>query len=205
MFTNNDRPEEEEEGQEEAHIMGPTGEKEPPLMGLVGDITEEAAQALHMSLISCNGGKILAAKEDLEDTVDIEFFISSGGGGVNDMFAVYDLMRIVKTNRDIATFGYGRVYSAAVLLLAAGSPGKRHMAKNTRMMIHHCSSNVGGSHPEIRTNFHELKKVEDMMVEALAENSALSVGELYNIMSRNTDEYFSAEEALEMGIVDKII
>ena len=48
MFTNNDDP--EEEGQEEeAHIMGPTGEKEHPLMGLVGDITEAAAQALHMS------------------------------------------------------------------------------------------------------------------------------------------------------------
>ena len=206
MFTNNtENPQEEEPPHSETHIMGPPMEEEPPLMGLVGDITEEAAQQLAMSLLGFNGGKILASPEDLEDDEDIEFFISSGGGSVNDMFAVYDLMRVVKANRDIATFAYGRVYSAAVLLLAAGTPGKRHMAKNARMMIHHCSSNAGGTHPDIRANFDELKKVEDMMVEALAEHSRLSVGEIYNIMSRNTDEFFSAEDALEMGIVDKII
>ena len=204
MFTNNE-DQREELPPEEAHMIGPSTEEDAPLMGLVGEITEEAAQQMVMSLLGYNGGKILASKDDLDTTDDIEFFISSGGGAVSDMFAVYDLMRIVKKNRDIATFAYGRVYSAAVLLVAAGTPGKRHMAKNTRMMIHHCSSNVGGSHPDIRSNFDELKKVEDMMVEALAEHSALSVGEIYNIMSRNTDEYFSAEDALEMGIVDKII
>ena len=193
------------EEEEAAHMLGPLGEEDPPLMGLVGDITEGAAQQLAMSLLGFNGGKILATQEDLEDDVDVEFFISSGGGSVNDMFTVYDLMQIVKANRDIATFGYGRVYSAAVLLLASGTPGKRYLAKNTRVMIHHCSSNASGTHPDIRCNFEELKKVEDMMVQALAANTSMSVGEIYNIMSRNTDEFFSAEEALEMGIVDKII
>ncbi len=205
MFTNNETPDDDIPQQEEAHMLGPLTEEEPPLMGLVGDITEEAAQQMAMSLLGFNGGKIMATKEDLEDDEDIEFFISSGGGSVNDMFSVYDLMRIVKANRDIATFGYGRVYSAAVLLLAAGTRGKRYLAKNTRVMIHHCSSNASGTHPDIRANFDELKKVEDMMVEALAEHSALSVGEIYNIMSRNTDEFFSAQDALEMGLVDKII
>ena len=206
MFTNNtEEPQEEEPPHDEAHMMGPLAEEEPPLMGLVGDITEEAAQQLSMSLLGFNGGKILATPDDLEDDEDIEFFISSGGGSVNDMFSVYDLMRVVKVNRDIATFAYGRVYSAAVLLLAAGTPGKRYIAKNARMMIHHCSSNAGGTHPDIRANFDELKKVEDMMVEELAANSSLSVGEIYNIMSRNTDEFFSAQEALEMGLEDKII
>ena len=206
MFTNNtEEPQEEEVPHEESHMMGPLAEDEPPLMGLVGDITEEAAQQLAMSLLGFNGGKILATPDDLDDDGDIEFFISSGGGSVNDMFSVYDLMRVVKANRDIATFAYGRVYSAAVLLMAAGTPGKRYIAKNARMMIHHCSSNAGGTHPDIRANFDELKKVEDMMVEELAANSSLSVGEIYNIMSRNTDEFFSAEDALEMGLVDKII
>ena len=206
MFTNNtEEPQQEEAPHEESHMMGPLAEDEPPLMGLVGDITEEAAQQLAMSLLGFNGGKILATPDDLDDDGDIEFFISSGGGSVNDMFSVYDLMRVVKANRDIATFAYGRVYSAAVLLMAAGTPGKRYIAKNARMMIHHCSSNAGGTHPDIRANFDELKKVEDMMVEELAANSSLSVGEIYNIMSRNTDEFFSAQDALEMGLVDKII
>jgi len=204
MFTNNDNPEEGDPN-EESHMLGPIAEEDPPLMGLVGDITESAAQQLAMSLLGYNGGKILGTKEDLDDNADIEFYICSGGGSVNDMFSVYDLMQVVKANRDISTFGYGRVYSAAVLLLASGTPGKRYIAKNTRVMIHHCSSNAGGTHPDIRANFDELKKVEDMMVEALAAHSSLSVGEIYNIMSRNTDEFFSAEEVLEMGIVDKII
>ncbi len=198
---------EEEPPEESPSSMPMTGEPDdPPLMGLVGDITESAAQQLALSLVSFNGGRMLVAEdEELEDTQDIEFFISSGGGSVNDMFTVYDLMSIVKPQRDIATFGYGRVYSAAVLLMAAGTPGKRYISKNTRVMIHHCSSNASGTHPDIRANFDELKKVEDMMVEALAEHSKLSVGEIYNIMSRNTDEFFSAQHAREMGLVDKII
>jgi ATP-dependent Clp protease protease subunit len=121
------------------------------------------------------------------------------------MFVLYDLMELVKGSRDIATFGYGRVASAAVPLLASGTPGKRHVSKNARIMIHHCSSEVGGSHATIRTNFSELKKVEAMMVQALADNSNLSVGDYYEIFSKNTDQYFSAQEALEMGLVDKII
>ena len=72
-------------------------------------------------------------------------------------------------------------------------------------MLHHCSSNTGGPVPLARSSFNELKKVEEMMVQILAAHSSLSAGEIYNILSRNTDEYFSAEDALEMGLVDKII
>lgn len=200
--------EEEPEKKKKAEEIAFSIEPEPgdtPLMGLVGELTEEAAQQLAMSLLGFNGGKVLAVPEDIEEPTDIEFFISSGGGSVNEMFTVYDLMQLVKKNRDIATFGYGKIASAAVPLLAAGTKGKRYIGKHTRVMLHHCATNASGPHPNIRANFDELKKVEDMMVQALASDSKLSVGEIYNIMSRNTDEYFSADEALEMGIVDKII
>jgi len=177
------------------------------LIGLCTDINEESMKEIVLSLLTLNGGKILPDDDDDDDDdpQDIEFFISSNGGSVNDMFAIYDVMELVKNNRDIATFGYGRVASAAVVLLAGGTKGKRYISKNARLMIHHCSSDLGGSHPTIRSSFAELKKVEAMMIQALAENSELSVGEYYNIFSKNTDEYFSAEEALEMGLVDKII
>jgi len=194
----------DEERESETHEIAAAAEA-PPLMGLIGEINEEAAQQLTMALLGFNGGRVLSTPDDLESDEDIEFFISSGGGSVNDMFTVYDLMNIIKGNRNIATFGYGRVYSAAVLLLAAGTPGKRYIAKNARLMIHHCSSNASGAHPDIRSSFDELKKVEDMMVQEIAENSKMSAGEIYNIMSRNTDEFFSAEDALEMGIVDRVI
>jgi len=203
MILNEDRREEEEG--EEPCVMLPGDDDATPLMGVVGELTESAAQELSMALLGFNGGKILATSEDITDTTDIEFFISSAGGSVNEMFTVYDLMTRVKVNRDIATFGYGKIYSAAVPLLAAGTKGKRHVGKNTRLMMHHCSANAGGSHQEVRTSFNELKKLEGMMVQALADNCNLSVGEIYNLISDNTDAFFSAEEALEMGIVDKII
>ncbi len=199
-----------EEHEEDASSVEASGEpfaipdEEKPLIGLVGEISEAAAQQLALMLLSFNGGGILRAEEE-ERPDDIEFFISSSGGSVSEMFTVYDLMQLVQGHRDISTFGYGKVASAAVLLLAAGTKGKRYMAKHARLMLHHCSSALGGTMPTVRSSFQEFNKVEEMMVEALAEHTHLSVSEIYNILSRNTDEYFSAEEALEMGIVDKII
>jgi ATP-dependent Clp protease protease subunit len=203
IYNNDDEDLSEEEEIEEEEIEE---EEESTLIGLCSDINEESMKEVALSLLTLNGGQLLHEDPDvIEGTKDIEFFISSNGGSVNDMFTIYDLMELVKRNRDIATFGYGRIASAAVPLLAFGTPGKRHISKHARLMIHHCSSEVGGSHPTIRTSFAELKKVEAMMIEALAANSTVSVGEYYNIFSKNTDEYFSAEEALEMGLVDKII
>ena len=191
--------------EEDCGVMVALGEDQAPLMGLGSDLTESAAQNLSMALLAFNGGRVRAVPEDLDDTSDIEFYISSGGGSVSDMLAVYDLMCLVKRNRDIATFGFGKVYSAAVPLLAAGTKGKRYMSRNSRLMIHHCSTNAGGSHLDIQINFDELKKVEELIVGVLVEHSNLSVEEVYEIMSRNIDKFFSAEEALEMGIVDEII
>ena len=180
--------------------------EEDPLVGLVGEITENAAQQIALMFLGLNGNTLRPAPDpEGPRPSDVEFFISSAGGNISEMFTIYDLMRLVQERRDIATFGYGKVASAAVPLLAAGTPGKRHIAKHARIMLHHCSSNVAGPVPMVRTSFDELKKVEDMMVGILTEHSNLSAGEIYNIFSRNTDEYFSAEEALEMGIVDKII
>jgi len=207
IFASEEQEEETELTPEEvAQVMAAMEDDEPPLMGLGSDLTESAAQSLAMALLQYNGGKIRATAEDFEDDdEDIEFYISSGGGSVNDMFAVYDLMNIVKIHRDIATFGFGKIYSAAVPLLAAGTKGKRYIGRNARLMMHHCSTAAQGTQPDVRTTFQEMQKVEDMMVQSIADNSSLSVGEIYNILSKNTDEFFSAQDALEMGIVDEII
>ena len=206
MFYNEKDPDHPPHDEEDAEgcPFGIEDEAEP-LLGLVGDITESAAQQLALMLLSFNGGGILRPEEPSERPDDIEFFISSAGGSVTEMFTIYDLMELVKKHRDIATFGYGKIASAAVPLLAAGTKGKRHMAKHARLMLHNCSATIGGSSPEVRSSYQELKKVEEMMVKALAECTELSVSEIYNILSKNTDEFFSAEDALEMGIVDEII
>ena len=207
MIVYNEEPKEEleEEKTEEEGLPFGIADEAEPLLGLVGEITESAVQQLALMLLSFNGGGILRPGEPEEEEEDIEFFISSSGGQVSEMFTIYDLMRLVQKRRDIATFGYGKVASAAVLLLAAGTKGKRYIAKNARLMIHHCSGAIGGTVPTVRSSFQEFSKVEEMMVSALAECTTLSVSEIYNMLSKNTDEYFSAEEALEMGIVDKII
>lgn len=196
--------EEKETTEEEGSPFGIPDEDEP-LLGLVGEITESAAQQLALMLVSFNGGGLLRPEAPEEKEEDIEFFISSPGGSLSEMFTIYDLMSLVKGRRDIATFGYGKIASAAVPLLAAGTKGKRYIAKHARVMLHHCAANVGGSTPSVRSSFSELKTVEEMMVKILVEHTKMSAGEVYNILSKNTDEYFSAEEALEMGIVDKII
>ena len=104
-----------------------------------------------MLLLTLNGGRILLYLDPPDEKPDdIEFFISSGGGAVSEMFSIYDLMSLVKNNRDIATFGYGKIASAAVPLLAAGTKGKRYIAKHARLMLHHCSSTVGGTSPDVR-------------------------------------------------------
>ena len=197
--------EDSEEAEEQPSSPFGISDEEEPLLGLIGEITESAAQQIALMLLTFNGGGILRPKSPEEKEEDIEFFISTPGGSLSEMFTIYDLMELVKRRRDIATFGYGKIASAGVPLLAAGTKGKRYIAKNARIMMHHCSSNVSGPHPNVRANYNELKTVEDMMVKILTEHTNLSSGEIYNIFSKNTDEYFSAEEALEMGIVDEII
>ena len=199
-------PEKQVEAPHEVGVVCDESEEPPALLGLCGDVNEESLQELSAGLIAANQNRILNVDEsDFEGVDDLEFFISSNGGAVAEMFAVYDLMRIVKKNRDIRTYGFGKVASAAVVLLAAGTPGKRFVSQNTRLMIHHCSAAEQGPVPTLKTVYKEVEKVEEMMIELLAQNSKLSVGEIYNIFSKNTDEYFSAEEALEMGLVDEII
>ena len=205
VHLSDEEPQEEPEAEKEEGQPFGIQDEEEPLLGLVGEISESAAQQIALMLLSFNGGGILRPQPPEEKEEDIEFFISTAGGSLSEMFTIYDLMELVKRRRDIATFGYGKIASAGVPLLAAGTKGKRHMAKHARVMLHHCSSNVSGPHPNVRANYNELKTVEDMMVKILTKHTKLSAGEIYNIFSKNTDEYFSAEEALEMGIVDKII
>lgn len=207
MIYSNDEEVPEVDEEESGHVICVEADEEPlSLLGLCGEINEDSLQELSLGLVAANKNKILnIGPEDFEDVEDLELFISSNGGSVGDMFAIYDLMTVVKRNRDISTCGFGKVSSAAVLLLAAGTKGKRFISPNTRIMLHRCSATEHGPVPNLKTVLEEAKKVEEMMIQALAANSNLSVKEVYKIMSRNTDEYFSAEQTLEMGLADKII
>ena len=213
IFNNDTQAEQEEEVSEHQAAMvmaamagGPEG-PEPNTLGLVGDLNEESAQELYHGLMQLNGGKVFPnpVGEGEERPEDVHLLISTGGGAVYDMFGIIDIMNIVKRRRDIATLGTGKVFSAGVPLLASGTKGKRFVTRNARIMMHRCSAGNMGTTADLKATHDEMRVMEDQMVQLIAENSKLSVGEIHNMFSRNTDEYFSAQEAIEMGLADEII
>ena len=95
--------------------------------------------------------------------------------------------------------------SAGVLLLAAGTKGKRKIGKNCRVMIH---SVMGGNHGSLHNMLNEMEAIEqlqDMYCDALIENTKLTKTKLKNMIERKVNVYLSAEEAVELGIADEII
>ena len=213
IFNNDTQSEQEEEISEHQAAMvmaamagGPEG-PEPNTIGLVGDLNEESAQEIYHGLMQLNGGKVFPnpVGEGEERPEDVHLLISTGGGAVYDMFGIIDIMNIVKRRRDIATLGTGKVFSAGVPLLASGTKGKRFVTRNARIMMHRCSAGNMGTTADLKATHDEMRVMEDQMVQLIAENSKLSVGEIHNMFSRNTDEYFSAQEAIEMGLADEII
>mgnify|MGYP001551496522 FL=1 len=75
----------------------------------------------------------------------IEFVLCTSGGSALDMFAIYDVMRMVREDCDVCTYGIGKIMSAGVLLLAAGTKGKRKIGKHCRVMIHPVQAGTSGS------------------------------------------------------------
>ena len=213
IFNNDTHTEQEEEISEHqaamvmAAVAGAPEGPEPNTLGLVGDLNEESAQELYHGLMQLNGGKVFPnpVGEGEERPEDVHLLISTGGGAVYDMFGIIDIMNIVKRRRDIATLGTGKVFSAGVPLLASGTKGKRFVTRNARIMMHRCSAGNMGTTADLKATHDEMRVMEDQMVQLIAENSKLSVGEIHNMFSRNTDEYFSAQEAIEMGLADEII
>ena len=189
--------EDEEEDEEEEGVP-------PSLVGLVGEVEEETTQAVLSNMIDLYGGRLFGDIPDLE-APPIEFLISTSGGAVQDMFAIYDLMRLIREQRQIYTYGVGKVMSAGILLLAAGTKGHRHIGKHCRIMLHHVMSSETGPLPNLQSTFKEAHVMEKMMFEAIAAETNLTIAELRRVCSKNTDVFFTAEEAVKMGIVDIII
>ena len=179
---------------------------EPKVLNIYGEITEENTQELLGGLLHYHYSKEGTTGEDGEALVlPIDFYIATGGGNVAEMFAIYDVMRLVREETPIHTVGIGKVLSAGVLLLAAGTKGERRIGKNCRLMLHRVLTGESGSLHSIQASVKEAEIIEHMMFEALVEETNLTMKQVKKIVSKNLDAYFSAEEAVEMGIADIII
>lgn len=132
---------------------------------------------------------------------DISIYINSPGGDITALFAIYDTMRFVKN--DISTFCYGQAASAAAVLLAAGTPGKRFALPHARVLIHQPYGGAAGQAADIEIQAKEIIRMRDLLNEILAHHT----GQLVTKVAKDTDRDFimSAEESREYGIIDEVI
>ena len=181
-------------------LGGPPQEPDLRLIGLFTEVMDEkVAELVHAVLYLDEVNKI--RKEEKP----IGFYVCTYGGSADDMFALYDVMRQVRETTEIHTVGMGKVMSAGVLLLAAGTKGKRKIGKYCRVMIH---SVVGGSHgslPNLANEMEAMQQIQKDYIEALCNETSMTKKDLKKLLERKVNVYLSAEEAVELGIADIII
>jgi ATP-dependent Clp endopeptidase proteolytic subunit ClpP len=182
-------------------------------IGLFGDIDQTRAEEVIYGLYTLNASKLKKLPVDFTDlskglvelVEPVEFLISTVGGDACDMFAIYDTIRYLRSGMEIETYGLGKVMSAGVLLLASGTRGKRKIGKNCRVMIHGVASASQGNISNLKTEMTEIKKMQEMYIEGLVEETNLTKAQLKRIMNKNVNVYLSAEEAVKYGIADIIV
>lgn len=134
---------------------------------------------------------------------DIALFINSPGGVVTAGMSIYDTMQFIKP--DVATFVMGQACSMGSLLAQAGAVGKRNMLPNARHMIHQPSGGAGGQATDMEIQVTEILKMKKNLTNIYVKHN--SKGKTYEQLAADMerDKFMSAEEALEYGLIDKII
>jgi len=133
---------------------------------------------------------------------DINIYINSPGGDINSLFAIYDTMQFIKN--DIATICLGQAASAAAVLLAAGTKGKRLALPHSRVLLHQPYGQVGyGQVTDLEIAAKEILRMRDLLEEILANHTGQSIERIHTDTDR--DFVLEANEALEYGIIDDVI
>ena len=139
--------------------------------------------------------------ESVDPDKDISFYINSPGGSVTAGMAIYDTMQFVKC--DVTTICIGMAASMGAFLLAAGTKGKRLALPHSEIMIHQPSGGAQGQCSDIKIRADLLLRTRDTLNRILAERT----GKPVEVIERDTerDNYMTAEQALEYGLIDRII
>lgn len=179
-----------------------SGPAQPDLrvIGLFSDVSDDKIAELIHALIYLD-----EINRITDENRPVEFYISTYGGSADDMFGMYDIMRVIRERTPIQTIGLGKVMSAGVLLLAAGTKGKRCIGKNCRVMVH---SVIGGSHGPLHNLINEMDAIEQiqkMYSDALIAETNMTKKDLKKLLEKKVNVYLTAEEAVELGIADVII
>ena len=156
------------------------------------EITEEVANILCAQLLFL---------DSIDQSADINLYLNSGGGNVVGGNSIIDVMELISA--PVATTNMGTAASMAAVILACGNKGKRSALKRSRTMIHQISGGCGGDYTEMSIQLSEAKKLRDGLYSTLAERTGHSFEEIEKDCDR--DNFMSAQEALEYGIVDHIL
>ncbi len=156
-------------------------------------ISDEIANAVMAQLLCLQ-------QMDAERQIDI--YINSPGGSFTALTAIYDTMRYIKP--DVSTVCLGQAASAAAVILAAGTKGKRLALPNSRILIHQPATEGGyGQSSDIEIQAREILRIRSLMEEMLATDTGRTVEEVSHDIER--DKYLTAEQALEYGIIDEVL
>ncbi len=159
---------------------------------LIGEINYSSASRVMMQMLYL---------ENQKKGQDINLYINSHGGTVDDTLALYDTMQFLTA--DIATYCIGRAYSGGSVILAAGTAGKRHMLPHAKVMIHQPLGGVGGQAEDIKIQAEQIIKTKHTMAGLLAKHSNQTIEQV--LADSERDKYFTADEAKEYGLVDEVL
>ena len=139
--------------------------------------------------------------ESEDPSKDISLYINSPGGSVSAGFGIYDTMNYIKC--DVSTICMGMAASMGAFLLSSGAKGKRFALPNSEIMIHQPSGGAQGQATEIEITAKQILKIRERLNKILADNT----GKPIDIIAKDTerDNFMSADEALDYGLVDKIL
>jgi ATP-dependent Clp protease protease subunit len=158
---------------------------------LVGEINHASAARVMMQMLYL---------EDQKRGQDINFYINSPGGSVDDTLAVYDTMQFISSN--VATFCIGRAYSGGAVLLCAGTPGRRHILPHAKVMIHQPYGGVTGQTTDVQIQAEQIIKAKQTLNAIIARHTGKPVERV--ALDGERDKFFSAQEAKEYGLVDEV-
>lgn len=139
--------------------------------------------------------------ESQDPDKDIHFYINSPGGSITAGMAIFDTMNFIKC--DVSTICVGMAASMGAFLLAAGTPGKRLALPNSEIMIHQPLSGMQGQATDIKIHADRIIRIKEQLNKKLAEFTGKSL----EIIEQDTerDNFMTAEEAMEYGLIDKVI
>jgi ATP-dependent Clp protease protease subunit len=159
---------------------------------LSGEVNDQVASSIVAQLLFL---------EAQDPDKDIYFYINSPGGVITSGLSMFDTMNYIKP--DIVTICIGQAASMGAFLLASGTKGKRYALPNARIMIHQPSGGAQGQSTDIQIQAQEIQRLKDTLNQILAEKTGKKAKQIEKDTER--DNFMSAQEAVDYGLIDKVL